>query len=175
MKKFHLFLVCASVTLTAVPAFGADEVVFAEGTSPIKKYSHFFYVNGSPILKDDEGSNAMNKAIANAVENAKKAFDEKCRNTRNGDPSNVRAIPLRDPSNRSQRELCTTEWEDAKRTQGTVVCTARAKGTCTVREQKDPRVTENVSAPARLIEVDGQRFLVDEQGAHPITGATAAQ
>ncbi|MCM2276839.1 MAG: hypothetical protein NDJ89_02030 [Oligoflexia bacterium] len=169
MKKIYLILISAAVTLTAIPAFGAEKYVYASGSAP---FEHHLFES----LHDDNPVDAKLQAQIAARKNAKMAFEEYCKNSRDGVVTFVSAVIERDPSDRAQRTPCWKEWVDRENEKGIITCTARAKGSCKPKEGRDVRVSEKTEAPARIIEVKGERFLIDAQGAaHPIaSGASAA-
>ena len=169
MRKISIFLSIFTLTvLFQSQAWAGDLVVNATGSSAVEKYFFNFYVNGAGSRENDEVK-ALPRARDLALENAKKAFNETCTNSKNGTPSRVVAVLVPAPGEFS---TCNEEWSSADK--GTITCNARARGVCTVKDNKDIRVSENHSAPARVEVVEGTSFLIDASGvAHRISAGAA--
>lgn len=172
MKKISAFFSLGfGLLLTQSPAFAGVFSVPSTGEAQVETYIlHVYDAWGRPIARENEEPRARERAMDRAKANARKAFEEICRNSKNGIPSRINAYLSAAPGDSSP---CVTEWESSSK--GLITCTARAQGTCTIRDTRDirdARISDQSEAPSRVEVVDGVQYLIDESGvAHPIAGS----
>lgn len=172
IRPLAVGLALSLLCIAAAPAaHAAETAVFGEATEKLETYYLRLYDSwGRPKARENDLAKAQPRAEKKAIEAAKKKFEEVCRNSKNGEPSRVVAFPAAAPGESS---ACAVSWNEDKG-KGTVTCSAKARGVCTVRGERlsDPKISTNVTSPVREVTVDGRHYLIDENGvAHPIAGA----